>query len=122
MGNGRLPQKSFQASLRLISTLRCNGKGDATAESCVRSKVLAPIIDALRKPEPAESPHAAVLTAVPCLGSLTSEVLSELGLTLDDSSQPERWSAARAELRRQAMLRRWVAWDEVAESGLLART
>jgi hypothetical protein len=111
-----LPEKAFQAAVSLASVLRRSGNLPSSAESVVRERIITPVIKALRGPAVAGSPEAQVLVEVQNLGDFTEEVLDSLEL----GTGAVQWQgAAAAELRRQALLRRWAAWEEDTGPGLL---
>jgi len=111
-----IPRKAFQAAVTLASALRRQGTLPAAAEAAVRRRIITPVVEALRGPAAVGSAEAAILGEVHHLGEFTEDALEELSL----GPGAVQWQgAARAELRRQALLRAWAAWEEATGPGLL---
>lgn len=113
----QLPRSALPAALLGASALRRRGALEPTAEAVVQRHHLAPILEALRAPAAPGSSSASMLLEVPTLGAFTDDAYRELGLGGGSAQWQE---AAKAELRRQHMLRKWFAWEEENGPGLLA--
>lgn len=85
----------------------------------MRKHVLEPTVAALRAPAEPGSPQAKLLHSLPSFGSFTADALRMLDLDGSGSPTFKRWQeAARLELRRLEMLRKWAKWDECEGAGL----
>ncbi|CAK0878852.1 unnamed protein product, partial [Prorocentrum cordatum] len=119
-----LPRVELAATVRAAGVLRRASALDADAEALIKERALGPLAAALAA-EPAASSAAGGLAAPPPLpggadlGPLTQDLLE--ALELDSGQLGERWlPAARAEVRRQGLLRRWALWDEEQGPGWIA--
>eukprot|EP00929_Paragymnodinium_shiwhaense_P001091 TRINITY_DN101302_c0_g1_i1.p1 TRINITY_DN101302_c0_g1~~TRINITY_DN101302_c0_g1_i1.p1 ORF type:complete len:620 (-),score=136.87 TRINITY_DN101302_c0_g1_i1:100-1959(-) len=132
--SGALRPQAAEPALKVASVLHRRGMLDVEALAAVRQQLLMPAVEALRA-APSSSdgqaadpdPQLSLLRSISSFGAFTDEVLERLELRDSDQGAASgvpaagRWQeAARAELRRQTLLRQWANWEEPSGPGHLA--